>query len=110
MTENTIDIDFSGFHPTGDRLFVEPILDDREMTEGGIYIPEIAKQEKSQLGRVVAIGDGPWHDSIPGVAPPANVNDQVLFGKYSGSELEVQGKTLLVLRGSDIMAAKDGEG
>lgn len=83
--------------PLSDRVLVEPAAAE-EKTAGGIYIPDTAK-EKPQRGTVVAVGPGK-------VDEPTTVKkgDQVLYGKYSGTELQVEGKDLLIMRESDILA------
>ena len=83
--------------PLSDRVLVEPAAAE-EKTAGGIYIPDTAK-EKPQRGTVIAVGPGK-------VDEPTSVKkgDQVLYGKYSGTELQVEGKDLLIMRESDILA------
>ena len=83
--------------PLSDRVLVEPAAAE-EKTAGGIYIPDTAK-EKPQRGTVVAVGPGKADE-------PTTVKkgDQVLYGKYSGTELQVEGKDLLIMRESDILA------
>ena len=83
--------------PLSDRVLVEPAQAE-EMTAGGIYIPDTAK-EKPQKGTVVAVGPGTKEN-------PTTVKegDMVLYGKYSGTELSVEGKDYLMMRESDILA------
>ncbi len=83
--------------PLADRVLVEPAAAE-EKTAGGIYIPDTAK-EKPQRGTVVAVGPGKKDE-------PTTVKegDVVLYGKYSGTELQVEGKDLLIMRESDILA------
>jgi chaperonin GroES len=83
--------------PLADRVLVEPAAAE-EKTAGGIYIPDTAK-EKPQKGTVIAVGPGKKDE-------PTTVRegDVVLYGKYSGTELQVEGKDLLIMRESDILA------
>ncbi|NLN70075.1 MAG: co-chaperone GroES [Chloroflexi bacterium] len=88
--------------PLGNRLVVEPI-EEEEITAGGIVLPETAK-EKPQKGVVLAVGPGERNDE--GVHVPLEVKegDHVLFAKYSGTEVKYDGKKLLIMRESDILA------
>ena len=88
--------------PLDDRVVVEP-LEAEEKTAGGILLPDTAKQ-KPQRGRIVAVGPGTLRES--GVRNPVSVvvGDEVLYGKYSGSDVEVHGKEVKILRESDILA------
>ncbi len=88
--------------PLDDRVVIE-VIEESEQTAGGIFLPETAK-EKPQRGRVVAVGPGTLNDA--GERTPLNVKkkDEVLFAKYSGTEVEVDGKELLVMRESDLLA------
>jgi chaperonin GroES len=88
--------------PLDDRVVVQA-LEKEEKTAGGIFLPETAK-EKPQQGKVVAVGPGKMLDT--GQRAPMNVKkgDVVLFAKYSGSEVEVDGKELLIMRESDLLA------
>ena len=88
--------------PLDDRVVVEP-LDAEETTAGGIVLPDAA-QEKPQRGKVLAIGPGRLLDSGERCAVSVKVGDEVLFGKYGGTEIEVEGKEVKVLRESDILA------
>jgi chaperonin GroES len=81
---------------------VEPIEQD-EKTASGLYLPETAK-EKPQEGKVLAVGPGERDDAGKRVAMEVGVGDKVLFAKYSGTEVKVDGKKLLILRESDILA------
>lgn len=83
--------------PLADRVLVEP-AEAEERTAGGIYIPDTAK-EKPQKGNVVAVGPGK-----PDEPTTVKVGDTVLYGKYSGSELQFDGKDYLMMRESDILA------
>ena len=83
--------------PLSDRVLVEPVAAETQ-TASGIYIPETAK-EKPQKGKVVAVGSGKKdHDMT------VKVGDTVLYGKYSGTELKLEGKDYLMMREDDILA------
>ena len=91
--------------PLGNRLVVEPVEED-EVTAGGIVLPETAK-EKPQKGSVLAAGPGDRDDSGKRVPMDVSVGDKVLYAKYSGTEVKVDGKKLLILRESDVLAIVD---
>ncbi len=88
--------------PLGDRLIVKPV-DEEETTASGLVLPDTAK-EKPQKGKVVAVGDGAVADD--GTRRPLDVaeGDEVLYSKYGGTDITVEGEDLLVLRESDILA------
>lgn len=88
--------------PLGNRLVVEP-LEQEEVTMGGIVLPETAK-EKPQKGSVLAAGPGDRDDEGKRIPMDVKVGDMVLFAKYSGTEIKMDGKKLLILRESDILA------
>jgi chaperonin GroES len=88
--------------PLGGRVIVEPIEQD-EKTASGIYLPETAK-EKPQEGKIVAAGPGDRDEDGKRVPMDVSVGDKVLFAKYSGTEVKIDGKKLLILRESDILA------
>jgi chaperonin GroES len=88
--------------PLGSRLVVEPI-EQEEVTAGGIVLPETAK-EKPQKGTVLAAGPGDRNEKGERVAMDVQVGNTVLFAKYSGTEIKYDGKKLLILRESDILA------
>jgi chaperonin GroES len=92
--------------PLGGRVIVEPI-EQEEMTAGGIILPETAK-EKPQEGKILAAGPGERDDNGARIAMEVNVGDKVLYAKYSGTEVKVDGKKLLILRESDILAVVEG--
>jgi chaperonin GroES len=92
--------------PLGGRVIVEPI-EQEEMTAGGIILPETAK-EKPQEGKILAAGPGDRDDDGKRIALDVKVGDKVLFAKYSGTEIKVDGKKLLILRESDILAVVEG--
>jgi len=87
--------------PLGDRLIVKA-LDDEETTASGLVLPDTAK-EKPQKGKVIAVGDGRIED---GERIPLDIKegDEVLYSKYGGTEIKVEGEDLLVLRESDVLA------
>jgi len=88
--------------PLGGRVIVEPI-EQEEMTAGGIILPETAK-EKPQEGKILAAGPGDRDDDGERIPMEVKVGDKVLYAKYSGTEVKVDGKKLLILRESDILA------
>ena len=88
--------------PLGNRVVVEP-LEQEEITAGGIVLPETAK-EKPQKGKVLSAGPGDRNDKGERVPLDVAEGDTVLFAKYSGTEIKVDGKKLLILRESDILA------
>ena len=92
--------------PLGGRVIVEPI-EQEEMTAGGIILPETAK-EKPQEGKILASGPGERDEEGKRIAMEVKVGDKVLYAKYSGTEVKVDGKKLLILRESDILAVVEG--
>jgi chaperonin GroES len=91
----------ANLRPLDDRIVVEP-LEAEEKTPGGILLPDTAKQ-KPQRGKVLAVGPGKLRDNGERLALAVKVGDQVLYGKYSGNEVEVDGKELKILRESDVL-------
>ncbi len=91
--------------PLGNRVVVEPIEED-EVTPGGIVLPETAK-EKPQQGKVLAVGPGERDEKGQRIPLDVQVGDRVLFAKYAGTEVKLEGKKLLILRESDILAVVD---
>jgi chaperonin GroES len=87
--------------PLDDRVVIEP-LDAEEKTAGGILLPDTAKQ-KPQQGKVVAVGPGKFSDKGTRLALAVKIGDTILFGKYSGSDVEVNGKEYKILRESEIL-------
>ena len=92
--------------PLGGRVIVEPI-EQEEMTAGGIILPETAK-EKPQEGKILAAGPGDRDEDGERIPMEVQVGDKVLYAKYSGTEVKLDGKKLLILRESDILAVIDG--
>ena len=87
--------------PLADRVIVAPM--EKETMKGGIIIPDTAK-EKPQQGKIVAVGPGSTSDNGDRVAPEVKKGDIVLYGKYSGTEVSVDGNDYLILRESDVLA------
>jgi chaperonin GroES len=88
--------------PLDDRILVEP-LEAEEKTAGGILLPDMAK-EKPQRGKIVAVGPGKFRDSGDRTPLSVKVGDEVLFGRYAGSELKEGGKEYKVMREGDVLA------
>jgi len=93
--------------PLGDRIVVEP-LEQEEMTVSGIVLPETAK-EKPQKGSVLATGPGARDDQGRRIAMDVQVGDVVLFAKYAGTEIKLDGKKLLIFKESDVLAIVEGD-
>ena len=87
--------------PLADRVIVAPM--EKETMQGGIIIPDTAK-EKPQQGKIVAAGPGSVSDNGERVAPEVKKGDIVLYGKYAGTEVNVDGNDYLILRESDVLA------
>jgi len=88
--------------PLHDRLVVRRI-EEKETAKGGIIIPDTAK-EKPQEGEVVAVGNGKVLDNGTKVTLDVKVGDKILFGKYSGTELKIEGEDVLILREEEVLA------
>lgn len=91
--------------PLGSRVVIEP-LDQEEVTAGGIVLPETAK-EKPQKGVVLSVGPGDRDEDGKRIAMDVKEGDTVLFAKYAGTEIKIDGKKLLILRESDLLAIVD---
>ena len=89
------------FRPLGDRVLVKRV-DEEEKTRGGIIIPDTAK-EKPQEGEVIAVGPGARDEDGEYIKPDVKAGDRILFGKWSGSEVRLDGQDLLIMKESDIM-------
>ncbi len=89
------------FRPLHDRVVVEP-LEQEEKTAGGIIVPDTA-QEKPMQGKVVAVGPGARGEDGTLQPPDVKKDDTILYGKYSGTEVKIDDKELLIMRESDIM-------
>jgi chaperonin GroES len=94
------------FRPLHDRVVVRRI-DAEEKTAGGIIIPDTAK-EKPQQGQVLAVGPGKRDETGKLVALDVREGDQILFGKWSGTEVKIDGEDLLIMKEDDIMGVVDG--
>src|SRR5664279_476567 len=88
-------------NPLADRVVVRP-MEDAESMRGGLYIPDTAK-EKPQVGEIVAAGPGRY-EKDKRVPMEVKVGDKVLYGKYSGTEVTIEGDQYLILRESDVLA------
>ena len=88
--------------PLGDRLILRAV-DEEETTASGLVLPDTAK-EKPQKGEVIAIGDGARNDDGDRIPLDVKKGDHVLYSKYGGTEIKVDGEDLLVLRESDVLA------
>jgi chaperonin GroES len=89
--------------PLADRVIVEPVEKEETFANGQLVLPETAK-EKPQQGKVLAVGPGRLDDDGKPIAMDVKVDDLVLFAKYAGTEVKVDGKKLLILKESDILA------
>jgi chaperonin GroES len=89
------------FRPLHDRVAIRRI-EENEKTAGGIIIPDTAKEKPSQ-GEVLAVGPGARNEKGELIAPDVKVGDVVLFGKWSGTEVKIDGQDLLIMKESDIM-------
>jgi chaperonin GroES len=90
------------FRPLHDRILIQRV-EEEQKTAGGIIIPDTAK-EKPQEGRVVAVGNGRVTDDGKLIPLEVSVGDRILFGKYSGSEITLDGKEHLIIRQDDVLA------
>jgi chaperonin GroES len=97
-----------GFRPLHDRVVVRR-LEGEEKSKGGIIIPDTAK-EKPQQGEIVAVGPGARDESGKVNALDVKVGDKVLFGKWSGTEVKIDGDDLLIMKESDILGILDDAG
>lgn len=88
--------------PLNDRILVKRVEEDSK-TAGGIYIPDTAK-EKPQKGEIVAVGGGKTTDDGKKIPLEVKIGDQVLFGKFAGTELKLHGEELLMMREDDVLA------
>ncbi|MBD3218320.1 MAG: co-chaperone GroES [candidate division Zixibacteria bacterium] len=88
--------------PLADRVLVEP-MEPAEVKKGGIIIPDTAK-ERPQEGKIIAVGSGRMTDDGNKINMEVSVGNKILYGKYSGSEVRVEDKDLLIMRESDILA------
>jgi chaperonin GroES len=93
--------------PLRDRVLLERVVDEAEQKVGGIIIPDTAK-EKPQQGKVIAVGSGRVNDKGDVLPLDVKAGDTVLFGKYSGSEIKVDGKEYLIVREDEILGVVEG--
>ncbi|MEG1451552.1 co-chaperone GroES [Brevundimonas sp.] len=89
------------FRPLGDRVLVKRV-EEATTTKGGIIIPDTAK-EKPQEGEVIAVGSGVRDEDGKFVALDVKVGDRILFGKWSGTEIKIEGEDLMIMKESDIL-------
>lgn len=94
--------------PLHDRIIVERIEDESEQTIGGIIIPDSAK-EKPQQGKVIAAGQGKKNDDGTRLSLDVKEGDKILFGKYSGQEIKMDGEELLIMREDEVLAVIEGK-
>ena len=94
------------FRPLSDRVVVRRVKEE-EKSSGGIIIPDTA-QEKPQEGEIVAVGPGALDDNGNRIAPEVKAGDIVLFGKWSGTEVKIDGEELLIMKESDINGIVEG--
>jgi chaperonin GroES len=94
------------FRPLHDRVVVRR-LDSEEKTKGGIIIPDTAKEKPSE-GVIVSVGPGARDEDGKYIVPDVKAGDRVLFGKWSGTEVKVDGEDLLIMKESDIMGVIEG--
>ena len=95
------------FRPLGDRVLVRRV-EEEEKTRGGIIIPDTAK-EKPQEGEVIAVGPGARDENGKIQALDVSVGDRILFGKWSGTEVKLNGEDLLIMKESDILGVLEPE-
>jgi len=93
--------------PLADRVVVEPMEREETFAGGALVLPETAK-EKPQQGRVLAVGPGRLDENGKRVTPDVKVDDIVLFAKYSGTEIKIENKKVLILKEADILAVVEG--
>ena len=99
----TLTIGAASVRPLGDRVLIK-IVAQAERTAGGLFLPETAK-EKPQLGEIVAVGPGRKNDKTGALTPlEVNVGDKVLYSKYSGTEIKIEGAEYLLVNEKDILA------
>ena len=89
--------------PLGDRVIVKPLSEEDNKTPSGIYIPDTAK-EKPQEGEVVAVGPGETNENGENIKPGVEIGDKVVYSKYGGTEIKVEGTEYLILSSRDILA------
>jgi chaperonin GroES len=95
----------ASFKPLGNRVVIEPTETDEQVTSGGIYIPDTAK-EKPQEGKIVATGPGKLNDDGSRTPLEVKVGDIVVYSKYAGTEYKEDGTEYLIVREDDILFKK----
>ena len=95
------------FHPLAYRVVIKRVKEETK-SSGGIIIPDTA-QEKPQEGEVVAVGPGARDEKGERIKPEVKTGDRILFGKWSGTEIKVDGEELLIMKESDIMGVLEGK-
>ncbi len=98
----------TSIRPLNDRIIVRRV-EDQEQMRGGLYIPDTAK-EKPQEGEVIAVGNGKLLDNGQRIAIDLKAGDKVLFGKYSGTEIKLDGEEYLILREDDVLGVVESSG
>jgi chaperonin GroES len=98
----TLEVQRMNIRPLHDRLVVKRVDEQDEKTAGGLIIPDTAK-EKPQQGEVVAVGKGKRGDDGKLITPDVQVGDRILFGKYSGSEIKLDGTEYLIMREDEVL-------
>jgi chaperonin GroES len=93
--------------PLHDRIVVTRIEDETEKTAGGLFIPDSAK-EKPQQGEVVAVGNGKRTEDGKLIPCDVKAGDRILFGKYSGSDIKIDGKEYLIMREDEVLGVLEG--
>jgi chaperonin GroES len=94
------------FRPLHDRVLVKRV-DEESKTAGGIIIPDTAREKPSQ-GEVIAVGPGARDENGARAEPDVQVGDRILFGKWSGSEVNIEGQDYLIMKESDILGVIEG--
>lgn len=89
--------------PLDDHIVVEPVVQE-EKTSSGIYLPDTAHKDKPQTGKVIAIGSGRLLENGTRVVTEAKVGETVVFAKYAGSDVQLDGKDYVILKDTDILA------
>lgn len=96
----------SKIKPLGDKILVE-ILEAEEKTKGGIFLPDTAKEEKTE-GKVISVGGGKVLESGKIQALEVKKGDRVIFGKYSGDDIQIDGKKHKIIKESEVLAVYEG--
>ena len=96
----------ANIRPLGDRVLVEPIEQEQTIADGALFLPETAK-EKPQNGRVLAVGTGKKDDNGERIPLDVEEGNVVLFAKYAGTEVKLDGKKLLIMKESDLLGIID---